>query len=150
MARISLDANVLVYGVDASDVARHRVARRVISLAAQRDCVLTLQALAEFYFVATRKGKLAAEEARAQVDALRALFALVLPSGKTLNRAIEASRRHQLAFWDAMLVAVAREAGVSILLSEDLQDGQLIEGVRCVNPFTKSAAELTRLLRGSE
>lgn len=72
MARISLDANILVYAIDTSDSARHRVARRIISSAAQRDCVLTLQALSEFYFVVTRKGKLAAEQARAQVAALRA------------------------------------------------------------------------------
>lgn len=146
MARISLDANILVYAVDTSDSARHRVARRIISSAAQRDCVLALQALSEFYFVVTRKGKLAAEEAQVQVAALRELFALALPSGRTLDRAIETSQRHQLAFWDAMLLVVAREAGVSILLSEDLHDGQVIEGLRCVNPFAKSAAELARLL----
>ena len=149
MSRLSLDANVLIYGVDAGDPAKHRTARRVITLAAERDCILTLQALAEFYFVATRKGKLAASQAKAQVDELRSVFPMALPSGRTLSLAIDASERHRIGFWDGMLIAVVHEAGVGILLTEDLQDGQVYAGVRCLNPFTRTAAQLTKLIRSS-
>ncbi|OGA08495.1 MAG: hypothetical protein A3D95_12785 [Betaproteobacteria bacterium RIFCSPHIGHO2_12_FULL_69_13] len=147
MSRLSLDANVLIYGIDAGDPAKHRTARRVIMLAAERDCVLTLQALAEFYFVATRKGKLDAPQVKAQVDELRSVFPMVLPSARTLNLAIDASERHRIGFWDGMQIAVMHEAGVGILLSEDLQDGQIYEGVRCLNPFARTAVQLTRLFR---
>lgn len=149
MSRASLDANILVYGVDASNSDKHRIAQRVITLAAERDCVLTLQALAEFYFVATRKGKLSTGDARARVDELRAVFPLALPSGRSLGLAIEASDRHRISFWDGMLIAVAQEAGVEILFTEDLQDGQVYEGVRCLNPFTRSAAQLAKLIRST-
>ena len=147
MSRLSLDANVLIYGVDASDPTKHRTARRVITLAAERDCVLTLQALAEFYFVATRKGKLGAPQAKARVDELRSVFPMALPSGRTLNLAIAASERHRIGFWDGMLIAVMHEAGVEILLTEDLQDDQVYEGVRCLNPFARSAVQLAKLIR---
>lgn len=149
MSRASLDANILVYGVDASNPEKHRIAQRVITLTAERDCVLTLQALAEFFFVATRKGKLGAGDAKAQVDELRAVFPLALPSGRSLSLAIEASDRHRIGFWDGMLIAVAQEAGVEILFTEDLQDGQVYDGVRCLNPFTRSAAQLAKLIRST-
>jgi predicted nucleic acid-binding protein len=149
MPRASLDANVLVYGVDASNPEKHRIAQRVITLAAERDCVLTLQALAEFYFVATRKGKLGAGEAKTQVGELRSVFPLALPSGRSLGLAMEASDRHRIGFWDGMLIAVAQEAGVEILFTEDLQDGQIYDGVRCLNPFTRNAAQLAKLIRSA-
>jgi predicted nucleic acid-binding protein len=43
--------------------------------------------------------------------------------------------KHPLAFWDAMLWAAAQRAGVRHLLTEDLQDGFSLAGVRFVNPF---------------
>jgi predicted nucleic acid-binding protein len=46
-----------------------------------------------------------------------------------------------------MLLAVARQAGVTVVLTEDLQDGQEYDGLRCVNPFGRTTAELTTLLR---
>ena len=147
MSRLSLDANVLIYGIDAGDPAKHQAARRVISLSAERDCVLSLQTLAEFYFVTTRKGKLGAPQAKAQMDELRSVFPMALPSARTLGLAIDASERHRIGFWDGMLIAVMHEAGVGVLLTEDLQDGQVYEGVRCLNPFARTAAQLARLIR---
>lgn len=147
MSRLSLDANVLIYGIDAGDPAKHRAARRVISLSAERDCVLSLQTLAEFHFVAIRKGKLGAPQVKAQIDELRAVFPMALPSARTLGLAIDASERHRIGFWDGMLIAVMHDAGVGVLLTEDLQDGQVYEGVRCLDPFARSAAQLARLIR---
>lgn len=147
MPRLSLDANVLIYGIDARDPSRHRIAQRVITLAAGRECTLALQTLAEFYFVAVRKAKLGAPEAKARIDELRALFPLALPGGSTLGLAIDLSDRHRIGFWDAMLIAVLSESGIALLLTEDLQDGQLYAGVRCLNPFTRTAAQLGKLLR---
>ena len=147
MSRVSLDANVFVYGVDASDAARHRAAKRLITLAARHDCVLVLQALAEFYYVATRKAGLPASQARSVVEELQLLFPVTLPGATTLRAAIDLSERHRINFWDAMLLAVARQAGVATLFTEDLQDGQDYDGVRCVNPFGRTTTELTALLR---
>ena len=52
-----------------------------------------------------------------------------------LSAALDAVKKHRLAFWDAMLWAAAQRAGVRHLLTEDLQDGFELEGVRFVNPF---------------
>jgi len=133
--RVTLDTNVLVYAVDTGAREKHARAQRLIELALKTDCVLTLQALSEFYFAVARKGKLPATEAKAQVEAWQELFPVVAAKPSALNRAIAATVSRQLGFWDALLWATAREAGVTLLLSEDFHDGQTIESVRFVNPF---------------
>ena len=146
MPRVSLDASIMVYGVEQSDPVRHRAAKRVLRLAAKHDCVLVLQALAEFYYVVTRKGRLEPAQARSQVGELRSAFPVVLPGAAALDAAIEIAERYRINFWDAMLIGVAKAADVAILLTEDLQDNQHYAGVRCVNPFGRSPAALKVLL----
>lgn len=133
--RITLDTNLLVYAVDTGARDKHAKAQKLAELALKTDCVLTLQALSEFYFAVTRKGKLPAAEARAQVEAWQELFPVVVPKPSTLNRAMTAAASLQIGFWDAMLWATARDAGVSLLLSEDFSGGSVLDGVRVVNPL---------------
>ncbi len=133
--RITLDTNLLVYAVDTSARDKHARARKLVELALKADCVLTLQALGEFYFAVTRKGKLPAAEAQAQVEAWQDLFAVVVAKPSTLNRAITATVSRRIGFWDAMLWATARDAGVTLLLSENFSDESVLDGVRIVNPL---------------
>ena len=132
---ITLDTNLLVYAVDTSARDKHVKAQKLVELALKADCVLTLQALSEFYFAVTRKGKLPAAEAKAQVEAWQNLFPVVVAKPSTLSRAITATLSQQIGFWDALLWATAREAGVTLLLSEDFNGGQILGGVRIVNPL---------------
>lgn len=136
--RFTLDTNILVYAVDSSAGDRHHRAQEVIEAMLAQDCVLTLQSLSEFYFTVTRKGKLPSVQAKKQVEGWQALFPVVAASPATLNRAIAAVESSQLAFSDAMLWSAARDAGVTLLLSEDFQNGQELSGVRIVNPFLGS------------
>ena len=57
------------------------------------------------------------------------------PDLESFREAIAATRRHAIPFWDAMLWATVKAAGCRFLLTEDLQDGRDLEGVRFVNPF---------------
>jgi predicted nucleic acid-binding protein len=136
--RVSLDSNILVYSVDRDAGSRHERAIEVVDRCVELDCVLALQALAEFYFVATRKGKMPHADAAAQVTDWQDLFPAALPGPDTVVRATAAVRDHRLSFWDAMLWAVAARNGVDVLLSEDLQDGRTLSGVRFVDPFSNA------------
>lgn len=133
--RFTLDTNILVYAVDSGAGERHHRAQEVIETMLTQDCVLTLQSLSEFYFTVTRKGKLPPSQAKKQVEGWQALFSVVAAGPATLNRAIAAVELHQLSFWDAMLWSAARDAGVTLLLSEDFQNEQELGGLRIVNPF---------------
>lgn len=96
--------------------------------------------LSEFYWVATRKLKPALAEDVAE-DAVKrwARLAYVVPVDKAaVQSAIRLARGNRLALWDAQLIVAARIAGCDELLTEDLNDGQEIEGIRIRNPFRES------------
>lgn len=75
-------------------------------------------------------------EARGQIADWQELFTTVYPTPATLPQALDAVARHGLSFWDAMLWSVVKEAGATVLLSEDLQDGRELGGVWFRDPFT--------------
>ena len=52
-----------------------------------------------------------------------------------LPAALDAVKRHKLAFWDAVLWGAARRVGARYLLTEDVQDGFDLDGLRFVDPF---------------
>lgn len=136
------DTNVLVYLFDSASPERQGRARDVFSKRAQRDeVVLSTQVLQEFYVTVTRKlaPPLSADEAERLVRDFAA-FPVVSTDAPLVGAAIALSRRHQLSLWDAMIVVAARAGGATELLTEDLQHGQVLEGVRIVNPFRAAAA----------
>ena len=72
------------------------------------------------------------------IDAWRAVLPVQAADEGDLLIALDAVKAHRLAFWDAMLWACARRAGVRHLLTEDLQDGFALQGVTFVNPFKRN------------
>lgn len=135
--RFSLDANVLFYAIDSNHPRRHAIAAEVIERAALNyDCIVALQAYCEFTAAATRKGRMSIEEAGAQVADWQTLFTTVYPAPGSLPQAIEAVAQHNLSFWDAMMWSVVKDNGGTVLLSEDLQDGRSLAGVRFCSPFS--------------
>ena len=140
--RVTFDSNVLVYAVDADAGDKHAIAIDLIERAAAADCVFTLQSLAEFFFVATRKAGLAAKAAAAFIDDWRGVFPVVGANEASLVRAITAVDDHSLSFWDAMIWATACQANCGLLLSEDLQDGRVLDGLRFINPFAQANADV--------
>ena len=134
--RLSLDANILFYAADAKANEMQERARVIVRRAAREyDCFLTLQTLAEFFAATTRKGKLTATEAAARLDELQRIFPVVAATPGTLRLAVRAVADHGLSFWDAMQWAAVKQAGGTLLLSEDLQHDRVLEGVRFRNPF---------------
>ena len=137
--RFSLDTNILVYAVDRDASERHRRSRELVGRAARRDCVLTVQALAEFFHATTRKNLLSPARAEAFVRGWLDVFDVVPADNEALVDAMTAVQEHRLSFWDAMLWATAQQTGCSALLSEDMQDGRRLGGVEFINPFASDA-----------
>ncbi len=59
-----------------------------------------------------------------------------------MGEAVELAGAHQLAIWDAVVLAAAAQASCDILLTEDLQDGFHWRGVTVVNPFAEPMSPL--------
>lgn len=134
----SADTNILIYAVAQDAGERTEVARILIRELALSRGVLILQALGEFYFNVTKKFKVDSAHAATWVEDWQAAFTIVHAVPATLRRGILLMPRYRLQFWDALLLATAAEQKVSVLFSEDFQDGQVIDGVRIINPFINS------------
>ena len=136
---VTFDTNVLVYATASISDAKVPRARELIARAMRAErSVLLLQSLAEFANVAIRKAKIPVNDIRRTIDAWRAVLPVQAADDGDLGAALEAMRAHRLAFWDAMLWASAQRAGVQYLLTEDFQDGFVLQGVKFVNPFKRA------------
>jgi predicted nucleic acid-binding protein len=135
---ISFDTNVLVYATATISDVKVMRARDLIARAMRAaSSVLLLQTLAGFSNVAIRKARIPVKDIRRTIDAWRAVMPVQAADVGDLSAALEAVRAHRMAFWDAMLWASAQSAGVRHMLTEDLQDGLALQGVRFINPFKR-------------
>ena len=132
-----VDTNVLVYAEDRDAKAKHDVARDlIVELWDDRNGVLSVQILQEFYVNVTRKLKKPLTNVKAlEVVEQYLTWAIVENTGKLLTNAIELQQRAHLSFWDAMVVQAAIEADCDKLYSEDLNAGQRFGSLIIVNPF---------------
>jgi predicted nucleic acid-binding protein len=133
---VTFDTNILVYATAAAADPKAKRSRDLIVRGMQSGwSILLLQTLAEFSNVAIRKARIPIDDIRATIDAWRAVLPVQGAEDGDLAAALDAAQAHRLGFWDAMLWAAAQRAGVRYLLTEDLQDGFVLLGVRFVNPF---------------
>ncbi|MCZ7560418.1 MAG: PIN domain-containing protein [Burkholderiaceae bacterium] len=129
-----------MYARDAGDLRRQPLAQAWLEwLWAEQLGRTGTQVLSEYYVTVTRKLKpgLSEEQAWDDVEALMQWQPQPVDLA-TMQRARTIRARHRLSWWDALVVAAAREQGCPVLLTEDLQDGALIDGVRVRNPFSYS------------
>jgi predicted nucleic acid-binding protein len=96
--------------------------------------VVSLQVLQEYFVTVTRKLQVDARIARRKVELL-AEFDVAAPEVADILAAIDLHRLHGFSFWDALVLRSAKQAGCSVLFSEDLQSQREIDGLRIVNPF---------------
>jgi predicted nucleic acid-binding protein len=138
--RVFLDTNVLIYAASA-DPAEHRkqaVAQRLLD---NDNGALSIQVLHEFLTQITRPTRVAPltlDRAWQFVAAWRR-FPVQENSLAVLDQAYALHGRTQFSLWDCLIVAAAQALGCSILYTEDMQDGRIIDGMRIVNPFREGA-----------
>jgi predicted nucleic acid-binding protein len=126
-----LDSNVLIY-LASADTAKADQAEAALA----EGGTISVQVLNEVANVARRRMGLSWNETRALLDTLRALLAVTPLTIEVHEAGLALAERYSLSLYDAMIVAAALEAGCERLLSEDMQDGLLIERrLRIVNPF---------------
>ena len=133
-----LDTNVFVYSFDQGEPAKRARAMELIARALRTgDGLVSYQVVQEFLSVALQKfaAPLGLEECRSYLGAVMMPLCRVFPTAELYSKALHVRGAAGLAFYDALIVAGAVLAGCSRVLSEDMQDGRVIEGVRIENPF---------------
>ncbi|MEI6608603.1 MAG: PIN domain-containing protein [Deltaproteobacteria bacterium] len=137
--RIFVDTNILVYAHDLSAGDRHAKASAIMeSLWEAQTGVISTQVLQEFYVTITRKIKNPLKLAEAR-EIIRNYLAwpVQVNDPETTIRASEIEEKNGISFWDALIVAAALRLQAGKIISEDLNSGQIIEGILIENPLAR-------------
>ena len=133
-----IDTNVLVYADDARDQRKQTCAHELIRcLMRERRGVLSLQILQEFFAAATRKLGMSSEDAKRRVS-LYSRFDVITLTPTDLLAAIDLHRIHQLSIWDGLVIRAALNGACTVLHTEDMQAGYVIEDLLLTDPFATS------------
>jgi predicted nucleic acid-binding protein len=133
--RSFIDTNILVYTDDADSPDKCRVAIDLVADAMRsKQGVISTQILQEYYAASTRKLAIDPVLAKQRVQFFLKMHTVQITPADVLS-AIDLHRLHALSFWDALVVHAARQAKCTRLLSEDMNHGQVIEGIQIINPF---------------
>lgn len=136
-----LDTNILIYAHDVDAGDRHWRAKTLVRELWESGCgMLSTQVLSEFYVNVTRKIPSPLEPAQARSIIEPYLSWKVHTLGpESVLAASEIQQRCRISYWDALIVHAAASSGATVLYSEDLNDGQMLEGVRVINPLKADA-----------
>lgn len=135
--KVFLDTNILIYAHDLDAGIKHNIALQIVKdLWENKNGVLSTQILQEFYINVTKKipSPISPLEAR---EIIRAYLSWNIKENHPMSiiRASEIEEKYRISFWDALVVVAAYEAKVDKILTEDLNAGQIIEGILIENPF---------------
>jgi predicted nucleic acid-binding protein len=134
MKRMSADAffdsNILLYSVSSDSI---KAARAMALINA--GGVISVQVLNEFANVSRRKYDVSFDKVRKALAAFRELCAVRPLDVETHDAALDIAERYRFDMYDSLIVASALRAGCRTLYSEDLQHGQVVDGLTIRNPF---------------
>lgn len=135
--RTFVDTNILVYAHDSDAGEKHSIAAQSMNdLWEARTGILSTQVLQELYVTLTRKVPHPIKKNLARRLIRNYLtWEVAVNDGAILLHASEIEESYGLSFWDSLIVASAYFKNAAIILTEDLNHNQLIEGVRIQNPF---------------
>lgn len=133
--RCFLDTNVLIYSVDRADPVKQEIALGLIARhAKEMSGVISTQVLQEFFSAATKKLGISPIQARQLLRDMR-VFDIVQVTPEIIEEGVNCSILNIISFWDGLIIASAAAANCTELISEDLTDGQIVQGITVRNPF---------------
>jgi predicted nucleic acid-binding protein len=135
--KIFIDTNVLVYTIDEGNPDKQKKAKEIIMAIIKNDIpVISTQVLQEFYNASTKKLFVDKVIAKGIVHNFRNMETVQVDPD-IIEQGIDISILSKISFWDGLIVAAAKFANCTTIMAEDLNDGQIIQGVKVVNPFKK-------------
>lgn len=138
MSRTFVDTNVFVYADDDDEPAKRDIARECIrQLIRDKQAVVSTQVLMEYVAAGRRRLGLTISQCREKVVLMSRLDVALIKAEHVLG-ALDLAAAHSFSQWDALVVKAAATSGCQFLLTEDMQDGQVIDGVTIRNPFKEA------------
>jgi predicted nucleic acid-binding protein len=133
---IAIDTNILAYAEQKEDIhGRHEQAIVLMEKLTTGAHCIPVQVFAEFMNACRKKKLLSMEQSARKIRLYGNVFETPHTLQDDLIAAAELLARFELQYFDALIIAVSKRAGATMLVSEDMQDGLEIDGLRVVNPF---------------
>lgn len=133
--KIFLDTNILIYSIDAKDSMKQSIAKSIVQELSNKKGVISTQVLQEFYNVVTKKMNCPKDKAKKLLQNLSEFFEVHKNSVRDILRAVDISIKTQFSFWDSLIISAAISSDCDWLYSEDLNDGQNVDGITIKNPL---------------
>lgn len=131
--KIFIDTNLWIYSYSEGD--KNKQCKEMLDKYFENVNIST-QVLGEIFSVLTKKSIKTKKEAQQIIADLTASFTVAEVLTATVNKAIDISIKYHYSYWDSLIIASALERNCSVLYTEDMQDGQVIDDkLRIVNPF---------------
>ena len=131
-----LDTNILLYCFDGNDSRKQELARVLANSLLESDSgIISTQTLQEYFNAVTKKMKCDKKAALKDVKWYSESFPVHVNTVKDILCAVGISIKAGFSFYDSLIIASAKAEGCKIVYSEDLNDGQVVDGVKVVNPF---------------
>jgi predicted nucleic acid-binding protein len=133
-ANVFVDTCVLTYAF-VEDDPRHLRALEILVAGG----IISVQVLNELANICRKKLRMDWKETAGAVSSVRSFcFTTISLTPEIHVSGMRIAQRYNFSVYDGMILAAALEAGCTTLLTEDLQHGQMIDGLRIVNPFLGS------------
>ncbi|HEY2582684.1 MAG TPA: PIN domain-containing protein [Mucilaginibacter sp.] len=131
--KVFLDTNILVYAHTDFDTVKQLVAQQIIT---DNNSFVSTQVLQELTNTLNRKFKVTWNSVEAVLRDVTVNNSLHVNTSGTIFSALNVANRYNYSFYDCMIISAALESNCSVLYSEDLQDGHIINKILTIkNPF---------------
>ena len=128
-----VDTNVLIYAFTADEPDKKEIALKTLD---NSQPVISTQVLKEFSNVLLKKGDIRPESIKVIIAKISEVADVVNEELALIFASFDIHERYKYSFYDSLIIATALNSQCQVLLSEDLQDKQIIDGrLRIVNPF---------------
>jgi len=146
--RCFVDSNIWIYGI--LNEPQNREKARLARHYAVPGTTVSTQVICEVCSVVLKKAKLPDHEIAQIVDSFYDDCMIVNFDRETFISANRLRQRYQFSFWDSLIVAAALAADATILYSEDMQHGLVVDGrLKIVNPFCEEVPETAKNMSNS-
>jgi len=139
--RIFIDTNILVYSLLENDSQKHNQTVNLMEILKGNFIFLSTQVLNELY-VSLQKHDIDESEMENKIKKIMNIYNISVINITTIKLCWKIKKKYAYSYWDSLIIASALESNCSIIYTEDMQDGQILENrLKITNPFKAKRPE---------
>ena len=131
--KVFLDSNILIYLYSEDELQKRDIANNIFD---EFECIISTQTLNEFCNVCIKKLKKTVIEIIESLNEIKKNSIVEFVDDKTVEQALFLHEKYLYSYFDSLMLSSALKHGCTIIYSEDMQHGQVIENsLKIINPF---------------